>query len=216
MKQLLVFTILVMSLSTIVSCVNPNHSAKIKTKEADSTSKSLVDPGIDSVDLPPVEYADRDSSCLVVKDKTLCILKKYKIDLKNVRPFICQLKNGDVERYSWLTLGGVTLISILTDTNRGYTMLYAIDNKTQTLVKDEQFNRDYLTGFGIFVINGNKIFTMHKYYYNEKHDMRSTGSLYAIKKDRFVYIKSREEKNEISDDDTAIINFSRKSLNKRF
>ncbi len=209
--------ILVMSLSTIVSCVNPDSSGvKIKTKQADSTSKSLVDPGIDSVDLAPVEYADRDSACLVVKSKTLCILKKYKIDLKNARPFICQLKNGHVEKCSWLTLGDVTLISILTDTNRGYIMLYAIDNKAQTLVKDEQFNRDYLPGFGIFVINGNKIFTMHKYYYNEKHDMRSTGSLYTIKNSRFVYIKSREEKNEISDDDTAIINFSQRPLNKKF
>jgi hypothetical protein len=57
---------------------------------------------------------------------------------------------------------------------------------------------------------------MHKTYYDEKSDTRAAGSLYSINNDKFVYIKSRVEKREINEGDTAIINFSKRPLNKKF
>jgi hypothetical protein len=201
---------------SLVSCYNPGRPAGNQAKAGAPAikPKQKLDQG--SVDRPAHVYAKGDSSCVVVNNKTLCLSKKYKIDLANTLPLICQVKNGIIERSAWLNLGNFTLISIDQGTGRGYTELYAIDNKTQTLVKDEIFKRDYLSGFGIFVVNGYNIFTMHKYLYNENYDMRSAGSLYSIKNDRFVYIKSRVQKNEIDFNDTAIINFSQKPLNKKF
>ena len=201
---------------SLVSCYSPDRPTEKKMKATVSAIKPKQKLDQDSADWPAHVYAKGDSSCVIVNNKTLCISKKYKIDLANTLPLICQAKNDIIERSAWLNLGNFTLISIDQGTGRGYTELYAIDNKTQTLVKDQRFKRDYLSGFGIFVINGYNIFTMHKYLYNENYDIRSAGSLYSIKNDRFVYIKSRVQKNEIDFNDTAIINFSQKPLNKKF
>ena len=161
-------------------------------------------------------YSKNDSACVIVHNKILCIPKDYNIDLTKTFPGICQIKNDSIRKSNWLVLGDLVFIAINEDTDRGYTDLYVIDTKTQTLVKDNEFKRDYLSGFGIFIINGNKIFTMNKIYFDEKTNIRASGSLFSINNDRFNYIKSRVEKNEIGYDDTSIVNFYRKSLNKKF
>jgi hypothetical protein len=202
--------------TSLVSCYNPHSPSQIKAKSPVVVTmhkkKGIHDSNLQQARV----YTKGDSSCVIVDNKTLCISTKYKIDLTDTYPFICQVKNHSIKRSRWLIWGDFTLISIEQGTGRGYTQLYVIDNKTQKLVTDKRFNRDYLSGFGIFVVEGNSIFTMHKTYYNEKSDIRSAGSLYAINNNRFVYIKSRVQDIEIGYDDTATVSFSRKPLNKKY
>ncbi|WP_184549585.1 hypothetical protein [Mucilaginibacter sp. FT3.2] len=201
---------------SLVSCHSPYPSSTAKAKISAVATKLKQKPDQDSLLQPVRVYAKEDSSCVIVNGKTLCISKKHSIDLKKAYPYIREIKNGIVHKTSCLTLGDFTLITTNSGTDRGYTELYAIDNKTKTLVKDKQFKRDHLSGFGVFVVNDYKIFTMHKYYYDKKDDFKSSGSLYTIKNDLFIYIKSRIEKEEISESDSAIINFSQRPLNKKF
>lgn len=199
----------------LISCYNPDRPVRLKADTV-TTINTKQEPEQDSVHYPAHVYAKGDSACVIVNGQTICIPKKYKIDLANTQPLIYTVKNDTIEKSGWLVLGRLTLISIDQGTDRGYTALYAIDNKNQTLVRDEKFKRNYLSGFGIFIINGSQVFTMHKYLYHEKNDFKSSGSLYTITNDRFVYIKSRVQKDEIGEADTAIINFSQKPLNKKF
>lgn len=198
---------------SLISCSNYNHSPN--TKDTVTISKPTNRSFIDSLSTDAHIYSKNDSACVIVHNKTLCIPKDYHIDLAKTFPGICQIKNDSIKKSSWLFLGDLVFIAINEDTGRGYTDLYVIDTKTQTLVKDNEFKRDYLSGFGIFIINGNKIFTMNKIYFDEKTTIRASGSLFSINNDRFSYIKSRVEKNEINYDDTSIVNFYRKPLNKK-
>jgi hypothetical protein len=197
---------------SLISCSNPKHSPN--TKDTVNVSKSTKHNIIDSLSGAHV-YSKKDSACVIVHNKTLCIPKDYHIDLTKTFPGICQIKNDSIRKSSWLILGNLVFIAINEDTGRGYTDLYVIDTKTKTLVKDKEFKRDYLSGFGIFIINGNKIFIMNKIFFDNETNIRASGSLFSINNDRFSYIKSRVEKNEIGYDDISIVNFYRKPLNKK-
>ncbi|MGZ3753526.1 MAG: hypothetical protein ACXVAU_19730, partial [Mucilaginibacter sp.] len=158
-----------------------------------------------------------------INNKTYCIQKDTTISIKMPFAGIYEIKNDSIKRSRSMVLNNWRLFVTYEDVGFGYRgQLYVFDVKKKKLIRDAQFNRNYLySARGIFIIDksnhSNKIFAIDKpRYYEEKGRFITYADLYSIGPKKFNYIRSIPGVEELTESDSLIIKFYDKDLAKYF
>ena len=162
-------------------------------------------------------YVKNDSICFMVNRKSFCLPKRAGIDYRHTFDGLYEINGARLKKSDCVILNHLIYFTTYDDVGRGHRgYLYVFDTKTKTLVKDSEFNRNFLySAAGIFIIDKktDKVFCVSKSgWFDRKQIAIVYASMYSIDGANFRVSRIVYEKSDDLESDTSVVNFYYKGL----